>query len=59
MKVQWKDGQFARGNAQWQKGGWHDYGIAKDWQDSSARLFDLAGQVARTTAGAQEPLRAP
>jgi len=45
MKVQWKDGQFARSNSQWQKGGWHDYGIAENWQDSTARLFDLAGQV--------------
>ncbi len=52
MKVLWKDGQFARSNPQWQKGGWHDYGIAEDWQASSARLFDLAGQVAGATASA-------
>ena len=50
MKVLWKDGQFARSNPQWQKGGWHDYGIAKDWQTSTTHLFDLAGQVTRATA---------
>ena len=45
-KIKWKEGEFARSNAQWQKGGWHDYGIPENWRESSARLFDLAGKVA-------------
>jgi hypothetical protein len=48
MNVMWKNGRFAESNSQWQKGGWHDYGMAPDWQTSTARLFRLAGAVARS-----------
>ncbi len=49
MKVLWLNGKFARSNNQWQRGGMHDYQVAEDWQDSAARLFDLAGEVAKAT----------
>ncbi len=50
-KIKWKEGEFARGNSQWQKGGWHDYGIAENWRRSTARLFELAGRVAELQEG--------
>ena len=54
MSVLWLDGKFANSNSQWQKGGMHDYRVPDDWQGSAARLFELAGAVARVTKGRDE-----
>lgn len=51
MNTIWIGGQFARSNAQWQKGGWHEYRVAEDWQASTARLFEMAGKVAAARVG--------
>ncbi len=48
--VLWLDGEFGRGHRQqWQKGGYHDYGVADGWQDSTLELFNLAAEVAEAT----------